>query len=80
MRHCLFLATPTFSTCAIEILAVPLSIREQRHVGRRQECLDVWRMREQARACAAALSEMRAADATDPANSTVRRIARAVYV
>jgi len=37
-------------------------------------------MREQARAGAAALSEMRAADATDPANSTVRRIARAFYV
>jgi len=80
MRHCLILATPTFSTCAIEILAVPLSIREQRHVGRRQECLDVRRMRDQAGASAATLPELRAANATGPANGALRRIARAFYV
>jgi hypothetical protein len=37
-------------------------------------------MREQARASAASLPEMRAANATDPANRAVRRIARAFYV
>jgi len=37
-------------------------------------------MREQARAYAAALPAMRAADAAGPTNGTVRRIARAFYV
>ena len=36
--------------------------------------------RDEARASAAALPEMRAANATDPANRAVRRIARAFYV
>src|ERR1700732_290359 len=60
--------------------AAPRLIKEKRHVGRRQEFLDVRRMRDQARASAAALPEMRAANATDPANRAVRRIARACYV
>jgi hypothetical protein len=51
------------------------SIWKQRHVGRRQECLDVRRMRDQTRASAAALPEMCAADAACPTNGTVRRIA-----
>jgi hypothetical protein len=81
MRHRLFLAAPTFSTYASEpVSAVPHSIRKQRHVGRRQERLVVRRMREQARAYAAALPAMRAADAAGPTNGTVRRIARAFYV
>jgi hypothetical protein len=37
-------------------------------------------MRDQARASAAALPELRAANATDPANGALRRLARAFYV
>jgi len=37
-------------------------------------------MREQAYSCAAALPEMRAANAAGPANGTVWRIARRFYV
>ena len=37
-------------------------------------------MREQARACGAALPEMRAANETGPANGAVRRVARAFYL
>jgi len=81
MRHRLLLAAPTFSTYAGEPARVGgAALRKQRHVGRRQECLVVRRMREQARASAAALPAMRAADAAGPTNGTVWRIARVFYV
>jgi hypothetical protein len=81
-RHRPVAAATAFSTSVIEqsVPALPRLIKEKRHVGRRQEFLDVRRMRDQARASAAALPEMRAANATDPANRAVRRIARAFHV